>query len=103
MSSNDDYQYKLGSFHHKVSTENPKAQLWFDRGLIWCYAFHHEESVRCFERAINEDANCAMAYWGVGRSPSANAQANIEADVASSLSLSGQITTSRGISSTTKN
>jgi hypothetical protein len=66
MSSSDDYQYRLGSYHHKVTTDSPKAQTWFDRGLIWCYAFHHEESARCFKRAINEDPKCAMAYWGVG-------------------------------------
>ena len=59
------YQYNLGSFHRKASTTSSKAQTWFDRGLVWCYAFHHEESARCFERAISEDAEFAMAYWGV--------------------------------------
>jgi hypothetical protein len=68
-SSSIDYQYNLGAFHHKVTTKNAKAQLWFDRGLIWCYAFHHEESARCFERAIKEDSTCAMAYWGVSCFP----------------------------------
>ncbi|KAH5015996.1 hypothetical protein HBI33_125710 [Parastagonospora nodorum] len=65
MSSSHDYQYDLGSYHRKVSTKNAKAQLWFDRGLTWCYAFHHEESARCFERAISDDPACAMAYWGL--------------------------------------
>src|SRR5262249_47966157 len=37
----------------------------FDRGLIWAYAFNHEEAVRCFERAIEADPGCAMAHWGV--------------------------------------
>jgi hypothetical protein len=67
MRAADDYRYNLGKYHHKVSTENERAQSWFDRGLIWCYAFHHEESARCFERAIGEDAKCAMAYWGVSQ------------------------------------
>jgi hypothetical protein len=65
MTTSHGYQYNLGSFHRKVSTGNAEAQLWFDRGLIWCYAFHHEESARCFARAINSDPTCAMAYWGV--------------------------------------
>jgi hypothetical protein len=99
MISTDEYQYRLGSYHHKVTTDSPKAQVWFDRGLIWCYAFHHEESARCFERAINEDPKCAMAYWGVGRSSNLYVKAGIRADTSSSLSLSDQITTSRGISS----
>ncbi|KAL5118110.1 hypothetical protein ACEQ8H_003945 [Pleosporales sp. CAS-2024a] len=65
MSTGDEYRYQLGTFHLKVTTENAKAQLWFDRGLTWCYAFHHEESARCFELAIQEDGTCAMAYWGL--------------------------------------
>ncbi|KAF2645432.1 TPR-like protein [Massarina eburnea CBS 473.64] len=60
----DSYRYNLGDFKRKVSTSNPVAQKWFDRGLIWCYAFHHEESAKCFERATEEDPTCAIAYWG---------------------------------------
>ena len=67
MHDSTPYRYDLGSFHRKISTSSPKAQEWFDRGLVWCYAFHHEESARCFERAIDEDSTCAIAYWGVGR------------------------------------
>ena len=59
------YQFNLGTYHRKVTTANAEAQVWFDRGLIWSYAFHHEESARCFEKAIAEDPGCAMAYWGV--------------------------------------
>ena len=61
----DSYQYNLGLFQRTITTSSPAAQTWFNRGLIWCYAFHHEESARCFERAIAEDPGCAMAYWGV--------------------------------------
>ena len=57
--------YDLGSHHRVVSTSSPEAQLWFDRGLNWSYGFNHEEAVRCFERAIEHDPDCAMAYWGV--------------------------------------
>ncbi|KAL0933269.1 tpr domain protein [Colletotrichum truncatum] len=57
--------YNLGSFHRPVTTQSKDAQLWFDRGLTWAYAFNHEESARCFERAINYDPFCAMAYWGL--------------------------------------
>jgi tetratricopeptide (TPR) repeat protein len=57
--------YDLGSFHRKVSTTNGEAQTWFDRGLIWSYGFNHEEAASCFEKAIGNDASCAMAYWGL--------------------------------------
>ena len=47
--------YDLGSYVRTVTTTSPEAQRWFDRGLVWCYGFHHEEAVRCFERAIAAD------------------------------------------------
>jgi tetratricopeptide (TPR) repeat protein len=48
-----------------VTTTSNEARTWFDRGLVWCYAFNHEEAVRCFERAAANDASFAMAYWGI--------------------------------------
>ena len=42
--------FDLGSHHRPMPASSPDAQLWFDRGLIWAYAFNHEEAVRCFER-----------------------------------------------------
>lgn len=57
--------YDLGGFEREVSTASRDAQTWFDRGLIWAYAFNHQESVRCFEQAILFDPKCAMGYWGL--------------------------------------
>jgi tetratricopeptide (TPR) repeat protein len=57
--------YDLGSHHRAVSTASPEAQLWFDRGLVWCYGFNHDEAVRCFEKAAAIEPACAMAYWGI--------------------------------------
>lgn len=57
--------FDLGSHGRKVSTASAEAQKWFDRGLVWCYAFNHEEAVRCFREASAADERCAMAYWGV--------------------------------------
>ncbi|MGW1541223.1 hypothetical protein ACWCPM_13470 [Streptomyces sp. NPDC002309] len=57
--------YDLGSHTRTVTTTSPEAQLWFDRGLVWTYAFHHEEAVSCFEAAAAADPDCAMAYWGI--------------------------------------
>lgn len=60
-----DSYYDLGGFHRSISTDDAAAQTWFDRGLIWGYAFNHEEATQCFERAIAHDPKCAMAYWGL--------------------------------------
>ncbi|WP_425078355.1 tetratricopeptide repeat protein [Ruegeria denitrificans] len=57
--------YDLGSYSCPVTTSVPEAQLWFDRGLNWTYGYNHEEAVACFQRAVEHDPQCAMAYWGV--------------------------------------
>jgi tetratricopeptide (TPR) repeat protein len=60
-----DYPYELGPYSRKVTTASSDAQRWFDRGLNWCFGYHHEEAVACFEKALEADPNCAMAHWGV--------------------------------------
>lgn len=59
------YDYDLGAFNRPVTTNNKGAQVWFDRGLTWTYAFNHDEAAECFEQAIRHDPQCSMAYWGV--------------------------------------
>ncbi|KAK0702957.1 hypothetical protein B0T26DRAFT_486224 [Lasiosphaeria miniovina] len=63
-SGNDDY-YDLGAFDRRVTTSSRDGQKWFNRGLVWAYAFNHGESVRCFERAAALDPACVMASWGI--------------------------------------
>ena len=60
-----DADYDLGSHTRKIATESPAAQEWFNRALIWTYAFNHEAAIRCFEAALELDPNCAMAHWGI--------------------------------------
>jgi tetratricopeptide (TPR) repeat protein len=57
--------YDLGSYSRTITTTIEDAQKWFDRGLVWTYAFNHEEAAQCFEKAITADPNCAMAYFGL--------------------------------------
>jgi len=61
------YQYNLGTRSHtrKITTDQPEAQKWFDYGLTWCYAFHHEEAIRCFEQCTYHDPEAVMGYWGI--------------------------------------
>lgn len=57
--------YDLGTYSRLVTTHSTEAQVWFDRGLLWCYSYNHEEAVRCFRKAAENDKACAMAYWGI--------------------------------------
>lgn len=61
---NDEY-YDLGSFHRPTSTGVDMAQHWFDRGLVWAYAFNHDEAIACFEQALHHDSALAVARWGI--------------------------------------
>ena len=57
--------FDLGPYSRKVTTSTPEAQLWFDRGLNWLFGFNHVEAIKCFQKAIGSDPECAMAHWGV--------------------------------------
>ncbi len=57
--------YDLGHHSWPVTTSSAEAQIWFDRGLNWTYAFNHGEAIACFQRAAEYDPTCAMAHWGI--------------------------------------
>ncbi|MHA3021431.1 tetratricopeptide repeat protein [Mycobacterium sp. BMJ-28] len=65
MSTATEPYYDLGSYHRPIDTAEPQAQVWFDRGMVWAYAFNHEEAVRCFERALEADPELAIARWAI--------------------------------------
>ncbi|MEE9389511.1 MAG: tetratricopeptide repeat protein [Paracoccaceae bacterium] len=67
----DDY-YDLGPYGRAITTSEPDAQTWFDRGLNWCFGYNHDEAVVCFRRALKLDPNCAMAWWGVAYASGCN-------------------------------
>lgn len=60
-----DYAFDLGPWSRRITTSSPAAQLWFDRGLNWTYAYNQEEAVACFRHALTHDPDCAMAWWGI--------------------------------------
>lgn len=60
----DDY-YHLGDYTRAITAAHPDASLWFSRGLVWCYGFHHEEALRCFANGLAADPDCCMNHWGI--------------------------------------
>ncbi len=71
----------LGSYHHKISTNVPQAQKFFDQGFTLSYAFNHAEAERSFREAARLDPSCAMCYWGIAlvQGPNINMAMNDEA------------------------
>ncbi len=57
--------FDLGTHHRAVSTSSEAAQRAFDQGLVWAFAFNHDEAQRAFEEAARQDPRLAMAYWGI--------------------------------------
>jgi tetratricopeptide (TPR) repeat protein len=54
----------LGDEHITITTNDPKAQEFFDQGLRLTYGFNHSEALRAFKETARLDPDCAMAYWG---------------------------------------
>lgn len=52
------------ALHHPVNTNQQSAQLYFDQGLTFLYAFNHEAAYWSFLKASEIDPTMAMAYWG---------------------------------------
>lgn len=53
------------ALHHPVQTEKVLAQLYFDQGLTFIYAFNHDAAFWSFLRASEVDPKMSMAYWGM--------------------------------------
>lgn len=51
--------------YHPVSTKSLKAQMNFDKGMTYLFAYNYDYAFREFDRAAKEDPNLAIAYWGM--------------------------------------
>ncbi len=57
--------FALGAYTRPVSTRSGAAQRAFDQGLVWSFAFNHEEAERAFAEAARIDPALAIAWWGI--------------------------------------
>ncbi len=55
----------LGNAELKITTKSEKAQAYFNQGLNCLHGFWEVEAYRYFLAAVEEDPDCAMAYWGI--------------------------------------
>jgi tetratricopeptide (TPR) repeat protein len=61
----EEYQFDLGRYSRGITTKSTASQTWFNRGLVWSYAFAHDQAAFCFKEAVSADDTCAMAFWGL--------------------------------------
>ena len=77
--SSDGYPFDLGvengghkiisllEFSTKDASNNTNelntSQLWLSRGLLWYFAFNHEEAILCFQKALEIGDNSVMAHY----------------------------------------
>ena len=54
----------LGDYTFQISTDQIRAQAFFDQGMRLTFAFNHAEAHRSFMEAARLDPDNAMAYWG---------------------------------------
>ena len=70
------FSKSAGSTSTSAELDDPAVlspiQLWLSRGLVWYYAFNHEEAIVCFQKALEIDANCVMAHYGISVSHAPN-------------------------------
>ena len=89
----------LTGVHHPIRTTSAEAQQFFDQGLVFIYAFNHDEAIRSFRRAAELDPASPMPHWGIALAlgpninldvdPEREAAAYDEAQRASALARDG--------------
>src|SRR4030095_15080940 len=53
------------SVHFPVTAKAGDAQKFFDQGVTQLHGFWYFEAERSFRQVAYQDADCAMAYWGM--------------------------------------
>lgn len=59
----DGYNFDLGTYQRDSSSSNHNetCQKWLNRGLVWLFAYNHEEALHCFAQALQAEPHCILA------------------------------------------
>lgn len=55
----------IGAYHRATSARDPTAAKYIDQGLVWLFAFNHDEAARSFAEALRLDPTATLAAWGI--------------------------------------
>lgn len=55
----------IGPLQFPISTDVPRAQLYFNQAMTLAFGFNHAEAARSFREAARLDPTCGICYWGV--------------------------------------
>ena len=61
-----------GSYSRVISTENERAQEFFDQGLRFAWGFYFPESIASYQEASRLDPSHPMPYWGLAHAMGPN-------------------------------
>ncbi|MCP3021179.1 tetratricopeptide repeat protein [Cupriavidus basilensis] len=62
---------KFGTVHFPTSC-NPVAQRQFEHALAMLHSFYYPNTVSAFKSVLEDDPQCAIAYWGIAMSQRPN-------------------------------
>jgi tetratricopeptide (TPR) repeat protein len=54
----------LGALNLDITTSSPKAQKYFNQGMMLAWGFNHAAADLAFNEGAIADPDCAMCYWG---------------------------------------
>ncbi len=61
-----------GTYSREISTDNPRAQAFFDQGLRLAWGFYFPESIASYQEAARLDPTHPMPYWGMAHAMGPN-------------------------------
>jgi tetratricopeptide (TPR) repeat protein len=55
----------FGDYHRSITTRSAATQALFDQGMQLMYGFNHDDAIRSFHAAAQDDPAAAMPWWGI--------------------------------------
>ena len=71
----DDYDFGPQSCYamaRSITAANDEARKMWARGFVFMLNYNHEEAIGCFQKCLELDPKCAMAWWGIAYGVSSN-------------------------------